>query len=114
MKLPNPAVLHIFMLLYNVTYNVELSVADDWHNWLTLVHIPKVLGTGSFEGYNLYRLLNEEAAPGAQTYALQWHCQAPQQLARFLEDHAIVLQQEMMARFGTKCVAFSTVLEKIR
>ena len=35
-----------FMIIYNVTMNVESDIHDEWLNWMRNTHIPKYFATG--------------------------------------------------------------------
>ena len=56
------------MLIYNVTIQVEQSVAADWLEWMQQVHIPEVLQSGLFTSHQLCRLLDDH--PDVVTYAV--------------------------------------------
>lgn len=100
------------MLLYNVTCNVDLTVADAWLYYMQAVHIPEVLATGCFVRSQICRLLDEVENEGV-TYAVQYYCPDAATLEAYQRDFAPALRADMEKRFPEQFVAFRTVLEVI-
>ncbi|MDH5609945.1 MAG: DUF4286 family protein [Cyclobacteriaceae bacterium] len=101
------------MILYNITYSVDADIEAEWINWMKQSHIPNVLKTGRFEGYKFLRLLNEEADTNGVTYALQFFAQTIGDLESYLSTEAPALQKAHMDKYGSRFVAFRTLLEEI-
>ncbi|HRW76440.1 MAG: DUF4286 family protein [Saprospiraceae bacterium] len=99
------------MLIYNVTIQVEQSVAADWLEWMQQVHIPEVLQSGLFTSHQLCRLLDDH--PDVVTYAVQYHCPGMKEIQRYQEEFAPGLQAAHRQRYEGRFVAFRTLLEKI-
>ncbi|MDX5421554.1 MAG: DUF4286 family protein [Hymenobacteraceae bacterium] len=100
------------MILYNVTVNVEHSVADEWLQWMKETHIPEVMGTGFFLRNQICRLVNE-IDNGGTTYAVQYYCRSLVDLEEYQRDHAPELQEKHLKRYGERALAFRTVLEVV-
>ena len=45
------------MIIYNVTVNIDDSIADQWLAWIK-EHIPQVLATGKFTDAKLTKVLS--------------------------------------------------------
>ena len=59
------------MIIYNVTVNIEESIADEWKNWMINTHIPEVMDTQLFIKATMTKVLvNEEM--GGITYSIQY------------------------------------------
>jgi len=101
------------MIIYNVTINVEREVHDEWLNWMTSDHIPKIMKTGLFLNYSMLRMLSEEPGNTGITYAIQYRCNDIDDLNRYLQNFAQNFQQEHMQRYRNKHVAFRSMLEVI-
>lgn len=100
------------MILYNVTVNVENSVAEDWLTWMKEVHIPEVMATGYFLKNQICRML-DEVDNGGTTYAVQYFCRSLEDLEEYQRDHAPSLRAEQSNRYGEKALAFRTILEVV-
>lgn len=48
------------MFIYNITFRVNNSIAEDWLKWQKEEHIPEIIATGLFEDSKIYRLLNQD------------------------------------------------------
>jgi hypothetical protein len=98
------------MYLYNVTVNVDQGIHETWLDWMKQVHIPEVMSTGMFKTYRICRLIQPAADDGV-TYAVQYYCDTRELLDRYFQDFAPVLQQEHLKMFGSRAMAFRTILE---
>lgn len=104
---------YAFMIIYNVTLNVENEIAVRWIDWMRQYHIPDVMATGFFKEYRFLKLLGEEDNGFTRTYAVQYYCENIEKLATYLESHAHALQKEHQAAFGEQVLAFRTMLEDL-
>lgn len=101
------------MVLYNVTVNIDEDVEQDWIQWMKVTHIPKVMETGYFVEHRMMRMLSEVPDATGSTYAIQYLAQAMGSLESYLEKEAPKLQKESIIRYGSKMVAFRSVLEDV-
>lgn len=100
------------MILYNITFNVELDVVDSFKDYLKEQHIAQLNFGEDLVDYKLFRLLNVDESE-AMTMTLQY----------FLKDigtyneHLVVidknLKKELFQQFGEKVLYFCSVLEKM-
>jgi hypothetical protein len=102
----------LLMILYNVTYNLEKDIINDWLGWMKTVHIPKVMATGYFSSVRLFELLSKEEEEGI-TFSLQFMTDTIQNIQEFLEHSARLLAEEHNMRYKNKHVAFRTVLQEV-
>jgi hypothetical protein len=100
------------MFIYNVTVNVDDSVADEWLKWMREAHIPAVLKTGFFTKYNMVRVMDDDNN-GGKTYSIQYHFNSMDEYSHYAEDFAPALQAEVLNKYRDKFVAFRTILEVI-
>jgi hypothetical protein len=98
------------MIIYNVTINIDNSVAEEWLAWMKSTHIPEVMATGYFLSNQIARLLLEEDN-GGTTYAVQYTCNSLEDLEEYQRDHAPELQAKVLKRYPEKFVAFRSLLE---
>jgi hypothetical protein len=99
------------MIIYNVTCNVESQIAEEWLNWMKEVHIPEVMKCGIFTSCQMNKVLvsHEEGA----TFAIQYSCPTMKDLHNYQVNYSPSLQKKHSDKYGTKVVAFRTLLEKL-
>ena len=97
------------MIIYNVTVSVDTEIADEWLNWMRTKHIPDVMATDMFVENRMLRVVTGEHS--ALTFAIQYTCESHEKLEEYQTRFAPVLQQDTLAKYGDKAVAFRTVLE---
>lgn len=100
------------MILYNVTVGIDRDVEGEWLEWMKGQHIPKVLETGYFENYKIYKLLNQEDEQTV-SYSIQYFSRSIDFVADYLEKEAPKLIEEHKNKYANKHVAFRTLLEEI-
>jgi hypothetical protein len=100
------------MIVYNVTVKVDLSVHDLWVRWMKEDHIPKVLETGCFNGYKMYRIMEENQSDG-MTYAVQYFAPELSDYFDYQNNHMEKLQKESRDTWPEKYTAFMTLLREI-
>lgn len=102
------------MILYNITFNIENDIMEDFLVWLKGKHIPDFLQTGLFTEYKLFKLIsNHGDTPDTSTYALQFYLKDLKTFLEYSDYQAPRLQNDLKDKFGSKVIAFRTLLEKI-
>lgn len=76
------------------------------------VHIPKVLNTGMFVDYKIYKVLHDQDE-GSVSYSVQYFAQTIKHVTSYFEEFAPRLMEEHRIRFQDKHVAFMTLLEEV-
>lgn len=99
-------------ILYNVTVKIIPTLADDWLQWMTEVHIPDVLKTEKFESYKLSRIMDGQE--DGVTYAIQYVCPDMATFEAYQQQFAKDLQKEHTERYENQYVAFRTLMEIIQ
>ncbi len=99
------------MIIYNVTVNVDDDVRDEWSDWMLNEHIPEVLETGLFKGYRFCRLMVEEES--GTTYSIQYQLKDLESFKLYEQLYAAKLRSSYTLRYGSKSVAFRTLLDLI-
>lgn len=100
-----------FMILYNVTVNIDEEVRDEWLAWMKEVHIPDLLNTGLFTSCKLARIMAEEA--GGNAYSIQYFAPSILEYERYVKEYAPKFQAEHNEKFNGKFAAFRTLLHVI-
>lgn len=99
------------MYLYNITYNIEQEIEDEWKQWMKQIYLPRVMSTAYFEKYKFYRLLNVQDE--GVTYSVQFFSSDLSKIEQYLENEASPLLAEQNQRFRYKHVAFMTLLQEV-
>jgi hypothetical protein len=97
------------MIIYNVTVNVENEIKEEWLHWMKAFHIPEVMNTGHFIENKICKVLVDEEQ--GTTFSIQYTAKNMEELKAYQKNHASRLQKEHTDKYGSKCVAFRTLLE---
>ncbi len=100
------------MILYNVTVGIDKEVEQDWLDWMRNEHIPKVLNTGAFSSYKMYKVLSHEDEETI-SYSVQYFSDQLLKVDQYFKIHASILSEELRKRYENRHVAFQTVLQEI-
>ncbi len=100
------------MIIYNVTIKIDLNINDIWVRWMKEEHIPRVLATGCFYDYKMFRVVEADQTDGI-TYAVQYYAHGMSDYFTYQNEHAKALQKEAKDLFPDKFVAFRTVLKAV-
>ena len=100
------------MIIYNVTCSVDANISEEWLRWMKDHHIPKVMNTGIFIETQINRVISDERNK-LVTYAIQYTCKTMKDLHRYQVKFAPSLQKDHSDKYGSKVVAFRTLLDVI-
>ena len=100
------------MIIYNVTIQVEKEIAEPWLQWLQQEHIPEVMHTGCFLKYQLVKLLETDESE-AITYAVQYYAASREFVDEYVNEHANLLRQNGIKKWGERYIAFRTIMEVV-
>lgn len=100
------------MILYNVTVGIDPEIENEWLNWMKTDHIPKVMKTGYFSEYKIFRVLGEQEGD-AISYSIQYFAKELNMVMQYLEKDAKPLAEEHKTRFLNRHVAFRTLLQSV-
>lgn len=100
------------MISYNVSLTIESDIEEEWIEWMKNHHIPRVIATGCFIGYDFYKLIKPEEEEG-ETFILQYKLADMDQYNTYVDNYAYDLQQEGLLKFKDKFVAFRTLMTEV-
>ncbi len=100
------------MIIYNVTIKVDPSINERWLQWMKTEHMPEVLATGCFRDCKLLHLFEQDDAEGF-TYAAQYFSDNVENYETYINEYAPLLRQKGFDLFGSKFVAFRTVMRVV-
>jgi hypothetical protein len=101
------------MIIYNITCKVRWDIMEAWLGWQVDEQIPATLETGLFDGYQLYRLLDQDEEEGP-TFVIQFSTSNLERYEQFLIGFAPEMQQAGWDKWGDSFIAFRTLMERIR
>jgi len=101
------------MILYNVTLHVEEEIKNDWLEWMEKVHLPEVMATGKFVSFALYKIQNHEPEDRTNNYTVQYHANSIEDYEDYVKNYGPGLKKKTMERYGSKVIAFRTILDKL-
>lgn len=100
------------MLIYNVTIKLDWSIQEAWISWMKEIHMPEVMATGCFYECRLLRLLDTDETEGP-TYAAQYQAATKEEYNRYLETFAPGLREAGTRKWGSRFMAFRSVMELV-
>jgi hypothetical protein len=100
------------MIIYNVTTQVNWAIQEAWLKWMKEEHIDRVMATGCFTDHRIVKLLEVDDSDGP-TFAVQYHCQSPEQYQQYVRLHAPALRQKSLAKWGDQFISFRSLMEVV-
>lgn len=100
------------MIIYNVTTQVDLVVADNWLKWMRDEHIPDVTGTGCFTHAVVLELIEVDQSE-ALTYAVQYHAESKALYNRYIREFSELMRRKAIEKWGDKVISYRSVLQVV-
>jgi len=100
------------MILYNITFNIEHEVADQFKDYLNRYHFPVLENSPSVLEHKMFRLLNVDESE-AITLTLQYFLQDMGTYNHHIAVIDVQLKRELFRLFGEKVLYFCSILEKV-
>lgn len=100
------------MLVYNITFQVDLGDARNFVIWVHQAYIPRTLEGGILQKPRLCQILSHHDAD-SECFSLQFEVENSAALHRWYQDCGRALHEEMLKIFNQKVVAFTTLMEVI-
>ncbi|MFY7912636.1 MAG: DUF4286 family protein [Emticicia sp.] len=100
------------MLIFNITFNVESRISEQWIKWMKTNFIPVALATKLPKDIKVMRLLNEKENED-KTYAFQFHFKNMEDFMQFEVQHRERISDRYQMLFRGKLVEFTTLLQEV-
>jgi len=100
------------MILYNITFNIEIEIKEEWLSWMKSNYFSYVMDTGLFLEIKTYHLLNETENQEL-TYSVQLFSDSLKKVNTYLEVFAPKIVALHNQTFKYKHVSFMTILESV-
>ncbi len=97
------------MIVYNITFNVEDEIKDQWLKWIKNDFIPAMTKSGLLKNPRLSELLIDEQQ--GTSYALQFEANTIEDLNEFKKEQLFSLLAPVREKFGEKVVFFPTEMK---
>ena len=99
-------------IVYNITTQVEKSIAANWINWMLDIHIPEIIGTGIFIHHQVLKLSGIDENE-SETYAIQFYAATKKDLDDYLLIHAPAMNKKSHELWGDRIISFSTTMQVV-
>ena len=100
------------MIVYNITIKINPAIEQEWVQWQQQEHIPDILSTGMFAECKMFRLLEHDESEGI-TYVCQYFASSAEDYVCYINEHAPMLRQKALQRWGDQFIAFRTVMRLV-
>ncbi|CAH0993908.1 hypothetical protein EMA8858_00013 [Emticicia aquatica] len=100
------------MLLFNITFNIESRIHDQWLKWMKANFMPAVIATKLPKSCKILKLLTE-VENGGNTYTFQFYFDEMEDYMSFEMNYKEQLLDRHNMLFRGKYVLFSSLLEEV-
>lgn len=100
------------MLIYNTTYQMDVSEARNFVIYIHNQFIPTALAQGDLKNARLARILSHKD-PESECFSLQFEAENTADIHRWLIEKGNKLNEDMLKVFNNQIVGFSTIMEVI-
>lgn len=100
------------MLIFNITFNIESRIHDQWLKWMKTNFVPVALNTKLPKDIKIFRLLNEKENQDC-TFAFQFHFKEMEDYMSFELNYKEQILDRHNMLFRGKFVLFSSLLEEV-
>ncbi len=96
-------------VVYNVTTQVDRSIAPQWLLWMKESHIPDIIATGCFTKANILQLV-EVGETSGPTYAIQYYADSMIYYNTFIEKFSELMRKKENDHWAEGFISFRSVL----
>lgn len=107
-----PQLLIYYMIIYNVTTQVDHQIARQWLQWMQEEHIPGMIATGCFDNATILRLIEVDET-GGLTYAVQYHAATKELYNHYIQTFADEMRKKTIHKWGDRFISFRSVLQVV-
>ncbi len=98
------------MLLYNTTFGIDTTIEAEFVEWLRAEFIPTAIADGEyFTAPELFRV-EAQTEPGVTSLALHLRAKSRDDISTWYADHGSRLFDDILKRWPSRAVFFSTTL----
>ena len=100
------------MIVFNITTHVAHSIAQEWEGWMKEELIPRVMVTGLFTEWKMFRLLEQDETEGI-TFIVQYFTSSLKNYYQYVEEFAPQMQQLAIDKWQDKFLSFKTIMQVV-
>jgi hypothetical protein len=97
-------------LIHNITFLVEHSIQDEWHDWIQDDMMPYFQNSPEIGAYKLAKIVSGQN-PDGQSYALQLEFKNVSLFQQFAATLEPIMLQNHREKFQDKALFFATTME---
>jgi len=98
------------MYIYNITFNIDRDIKEEWFKYIKEKFIPEMLKKGSIDNALISEIVNND--PG-KTYSILFFANDKENFKEFLKHDVIMPLHRISLKFEPKMVYFGTQLDVI-
>ena len=98
------------MIIYNITTKVHHSIAPEWLQWLKIIHVKDVMGSGCFTEFKIVKLLEVDEEDGP-TYAIQFFAESKALYNLYVENFSGEMRKRSFDKWGDKFISIRSVMQ---
>jgi hypothetical protein len=99
------------MYIYNITFNLEESIEQDWQKYVKGIFIPAMLQSGLLQSALTSRIMVEEQQ--GISYSIQFTTKDSATLKQFIDAELYPILNKLHLKYAPKMVFFATELSVI-
>lgn len=100
------------MYILNTTFVLDHSLTDVFVSWLKEVYLPAAMATGIFGNSRVAKILQDQD-PLTVNIACELSCESLSEAARWHDETASLLRDDIASRWGERVLNFSTYLKTL-
>lgn len=99
------------MYVYNITFNIEPNVIENWKIWFEEVFVIEVKNANFHERLEAFEVLSQHNT--GHTFTLQLYINNNPSFSQFETKRLPILKEELQKLFGEKVLVFESVLKNL-
>lgn len=103
----------VIMGVYIVTINIKRQVEDEWLKWMKEEHIPDIMNSGFFIGFEIFKVVIPDTHSDEAVYQFHYRFNSIDDYYQYAEKAAPELQRKHSEKFPGKFKASRAILKKI-
>ncbi len=101
------------MVFYNVTCNLDESIANEWITWMKTEHLPEVMSTRLFESFRFCKLVTEADDNEGLNFSIQYKLLNMANFEQYKNEFAPAMRNKTLQKWGEKVLSFRSIMEEI-
>lgn len=99
------------MYVYNITFNIEPQVLDNWKIWFEEVFVLEIQNAQFHKKLEAFEVLSQHQS--GHTFTLQLYIENHTAFSQFEKNRLPILKEELSKIFGEKVLVFESILKNL-